>query len=484
MNFLFLRLVSFFAVGVVCFQTGCIEFYLSKQIDVLVRDAETGVPIEGAKLKISYSRSPVFNNPIRSVSINIPENQEATTDGNGRLNILATNYQPGRGIPKREWEISCKGYLTRSSSNESTEGLDPFSIANLASVVPYWYQNGEMDSEGEEGVDAVVELWKCPQARYQVVVPSDYRGPVFVESVNVWRHAAQTDGKRLFRTAINKTGYAKIEVLQMGDSVSNLPYIEFVDENFEEIGRSSLDFDDGKQWEDSETFYSISLENNMRLYFQGSAEEAKAFHSEVENDIDGDSRHHVTKNEQRFLELLQQAKNGDTALLKKVGKKQSAAIYRNHITTILRSKNVKQVDNAYKELRSGGLPAIGQLVDFLDDKRVPELDRSMLSVSKKPTLGTVCYTIVQGMIEEKPTKIGFYNTLYPKNLKQWLIKRKGKNLHDLKVDAARQSLEKATKHWEESNAELAKQNIQFYKKVLKELDAKELDAKELDKKKL
>lgn len=453
-----IRFMPLLLFSSILFQSGCFALYRTKQIDVLIRDAETGKPIEGAKLGVNYLRPPLLYDPAGAFTVNFPESQKELSDSLGCVQIRSSTYQ-GSFFSRQSWSVDAEEYVTISTywavdSDRIEERKNPF--------VPNCFSKAK-----KEGFDAVIDLWKNPPPKYQVVIPSDYQGPVFIETVEVSRDAKTEVGKRVFQFPINRAGYAKVN-LYRGSFTHDFPNIEYVNEKKESLQSDSLDFDNS-QLDEKESFFDI----DFQLYYQGPAMEAKALHEMVYDYRENNPRS-VSRNEDGYRKLLNLSKNGlHEELKKEIRKRDIRFAYQNDILTILHSKNANDVDKAYQNLQSGDLSAISQMVKFFDDNRVPKLDHSKLSVSKPPTLGLVCYGIVQRMIEEKPMKSGFYNVLYPNNIEQWLSERKEKSLRGLKVDAAQQSLLKATKHWEDSNSELAKANIQFYKEVLRKLKSEE-----------
>jgi hypothetical protein len=114
-----------------------------------------------------------------------------------------------------------------------------------------------------------------------------------------------------------------------------------------------------------------------------------------------------------------------------------------------------QIEKALNIIKAANLQAFPYLIKHLGDSRrasYRDFARDRVDVDSitgrmkahHPTIGDVAFDLIQGAIEGNRQK-GYTNlyALTPQNVHDWLAKRKGYTLQQLRVAAAQESLEKA-----------------------------------------
>ncbi len=178
----------FLPVAVCVTQCGCLAIYTRKPVSVLVLDAETDHPIEGATVRVRYS--PVGIDLSWPFMVNRPENERRSTDNEGRTEIRVADFA------WITWRVGASGYL--ESSARSTDG----------NRVPIAYHP---DTEKIRGRRATIRLYREPRARITVVVPDGYRGPLLIEKRASNRWLQGDVNQREFVFPANERGYVDID---------------------------------------------------------------------------------------------------------------------------------------------------------------------------------------------------------------------------------------------------------------------------------
>jgi len=171
-------------------QTGCVSLYRNKPIDVLVLDAETNQPIQGAKIQPSYSPNVGVMSPevfAFNATINKPSNGMVTTDANGKTTLRVADFHNA--------SLDCKsdGYLSEVGSV----------FGNCPLIT------GSSDAKLIDG-QIVIQMYQGPEPIVSVVVPNGYRGRILIERTNANESDPQQFGQRNFQFPINERGYVAI----------------------------------------------------------------------------------------------------------------------------------------------------------------------------------------------------------------------------------------------------------------------------------
>jgi hypothetical protein len=133
----------------------------------------------------------------------------------------------------------------------------------------------------------------------------------------------------------------------------------------------------------------------------------------------------------------------------------------------------KDVDQGLRTIEAAGVAAFPFLLEHMNDARKASLKNFALdqldfdqttgkAIVHHPTLGEVSFRLIQDTVEGEWFKAyRGYRTLTPTNVREWLKKRVGYNLWQLRLDAAKESFEKA-KAQHLSNASEATQKAVEY----------------------
>jgi hypothetical protein len=138
------------------------------------------------------------------------------------------------------------------------------------------------------------------------------------------------------------------------------------------------------------------------------------------------------------------------------------------IETIATSADMAEVHAADLVLREGGMLAITALREHLKDNRVPPSDYLTRAVSRKPSMGTHCYWLIQDVVEPPVPKrfASLYATLNAGNIEEWLDERSGKSIIDLKIDAATNSLKLAQDDFDTNTDASVNRAVEIYRERL------------------
>lgn len=157
---------------------GCLCLERARPLAVLVRDAETGQPIAGAQVTVSY---PIADGPWS------PTRSTATTDEAGIARVQATPARADIVL-----EASADGYLFewRDLSADALRKIEP----------AHWFEKVD-----RRAVSEVLELYRGPHPTVEFVVPVDYHGRFRARTV-IQDDAPMEPGERCFRCAVPAEG--------------------------------------------------------------------------------------------------------------------------------------------------------------------------------------------------------------------------------------------------------------------------------------
>jgi hypothetical protein len=162
---------------------GCQALHRYRPTPVLVRDADTGKPIPGAEVHISYPLAPVNLAPAPSA---------ATTAGDGVARLRAAPY----GEAGVQVSATAAGYLDEEKTLpvSDIEAIQPASLFEKAERRP---------------ARVVVEMYAGPQPTVELVVPLGYRGEIRAE-LCVQENAPRTPGQRSFSAVVQPGGVVRV----------------------------------------------------------------------------------------------------------------------------------------------------------------------------------------------------------------------------------------------------------------------------------
>jgi hypothetical protein len=159
--------------------SGCQAFIASRDVTVVVRDAESKKPIPGAEVSIYY---------LHLIDPFAPAESGGTTGPDGAVRLRAAPY-PGLFM-----EAQASGYLGQGCTS-ALEGLETIEPAN-------W-----LTGRKQRPVVRVVELYCEPGPTVELVLPDGYRGIVKVVEALDDRPAA---GKRRFTFPVPPSGVVEM----------------------------------------------------------------------------------------------------------------------------------------------------------------------------------------------------------------------------------------------------------------------------------
>jgi hypothetical protein len=172
-----------YAIALLAAPSGCEALHRYRPAPVLVRDADTGKPIPGAEVRLSY---------LRVENCLAPHDSTATTaaDGIARLRAVAYNELGVRV------SATARGYLDQDKNVEESavEAIEPAS--------PFEKVEGRPPC-------IVVEMYAGPHPTLELVVPAGFRGPIQAE-LQVREDAPRTPGQRCFSCVVSPTGVAQV----------------------------------------------------------------------------------------------------------------------------------------------------------------------------------------------------------------------------------------------------------------------------------
>jgi hypothetical protein len=207
---------------------------------ILVRDAETGRPVAGAEVHVSY---PLAN----SIFAPAPSCDLSGADGIAR--VRAAPY----GDAGLRVQTSAKGYLTDNKY---------LSIDEVSALEPaHWFED-----VGQRGVVFVVDLLAEPAPNVEVIVPASFKGIAKID-VHIQDDMSCPAGQRSFPCPLSALGEAAISLPPMLRRASPATFrAQFTDGSA--IGRP----DDQK----TTGFWWLKSEGNTHYYVVGRRYEYEA----------------------------------------------------------------------------------------------------------------------------------------------------------------------------------------------------------------
>ncbi|WP_148618747.1 hypothetical protein [Mariniblastus fucicola] len=147
-----------------------------------------------------------------------------------------------------------------------------------------------------------------------------------------------------------------------------------------------------------------------------------------------------------------------------------AEVYDSAIDALALGTQDGTTGDAVRLLESAGVDAFPALLARLDDDS-DACDRFMHAVGSfgdgphepyHPSIGRACFDLIQGQAEGVWPK-GFrqYHVLNNSNIREWIGQRKGKTLHEMRVECANYSLNSAKQKHEQDPTEWTKTCVEF-----------------------
>jgi hypothetical protein len=161
--------------------SGCQAFHQYRPVAVLARDAETGKPISGADVRISYPFT-------RSTSA--PWDSTGPTREDGIARLRAAPYADGDIL----LEVEAEGYLaeTKHLSLQAVQAIEP----------AHWFE-----AVDQRPVTLEMALFANPGPTVELVLPTGYRGTVQAQ-IEVNEAAPSPPGQRCFHCEVPPSGTA------------------------------------------------------------------------------------------------------------------------------------------------------------------------------------------------------------------------------------------------------------------------------------
>jgi len=148
---------------------------------------------------------------------------------------------------------------------------------------------------------------------------------------------------------------------------------------------------------------------------------------------------------------------------------------------------IEETTAAIKLVQSAGVDAFDSLLSHLNDETLASDNhfmRAMVTIDEngnagliKPTIGDACFDILQGQIEGVwPKGYREHYILNRSNIRDWLTKRNGKSLYELRVECAKSSLESAKLKHEQNPSDWSIYCVKFLAENLTNCSAGPKDA--------
>jgi hypothetical protein len=162
---------------------GCQAVHRYRPVSVLVKDADTGEPVCGAEVRVSY---PHTDSPLA------PPDTSETTGADGVARLRAAPY----GDTGINVEATAKGYLAEETflSVKAVESIEPAPL---------------LGADQRRDVSLVLALHAGPRPTVELVVPTGYRGVVRAE-LHVEEGAPCPPGQRRFSVAVPPSGVVQV----------------------------------------------------------------------------------------------------------------------------------------------------------------------------------------------------------------------------------------------------------------------------------
>jgi hypothetical protein len=164
---------------------GC-AVYTLRPVDVVVVDAESGKPVQGAEVGVDYLALFILNRPWPA---------SGKTDSQGKTSLWVANFHDG----SENWSASAPDYLPFQSGGMGSDSRNRIPC----DLVP----PGGSAATGP----AVIHLYRKPAARIMVIVPDGYRGPLKIDLHPVPEFMAKEPGARQFTFSASSNGYVGIQ---------------------------------------------------------------------------------------------------------------------------------------------------------------------------------------------------------------------------------------------------------------------------------
>jgi hypothetical protein len=147
-----------------------------------------------------------------------------------------------------------------------------------------------------------------------------------------------------------------------------------------------------------------------------------------------------------------------------------AKSYESAVASLPEGTRRKTVDAAVRLLEDARTKAFPVLIAHRDDKRRAaswfQEDRE-----GEPTVGDVCFDIIQREVEGVwPKAYRDYHFLTRESLPAWWKARERNPLHELRLEAARSSLERARKAYEKDKSNWTQETVKFLTEHLHEVE--------------
>ncbi len=260
------RWTQLLLLAIVCFNTiGCIKFYSRRPVPAVVRDAETGVMIPNAEVRVAYPNILILNGPKPDVGV---------TDESGRVLIRAATFKPQR------WLASAEGYLPL-----------------------------ELPSASDLPKTAEFDLYRAPAPTLTIVVPNGYRGPLKVDLQPIPQPLQEKAGARHFTVRASSNGYMGVPSTPLLLNIDVHNSIKVLYENGEAIPVESFRMgpsDVAFRWQ------ARSIDGRRLLYVVGTTRDFEAIRPIIYEYVGGDPLH-VRMNYAAFDKLFTDSSSASPA---------------------------------------------------------------------------------------------------------------------------------------------------------------------------
>jgi hypothetical protein len=237
--------------------TGC-TVSQPRPVTFVIRDAESGVPIDGAKIKAEYWSILDFGRPIAWFGPN-----EGVTDKDGKLTLFMDPRKDSLRL-----DVEAAGYHPEQHMWGE----------NVRRRLTYGWWFGAWD-------EFTLAMYREPTAKAELVLPIGYRGPVVVRFADK-DHPPDPPGKRTFRYAVSARGTVEIKESELLERLNGFGAISarYPGKTFRTVGRYPSDSNDPFDPPAEAAalrFVAVDWDSHVRLYVLGTKEEALAVYNLV-----------------------------------------------------------------------------------------------------------------------------------------------------------------------------------------------------------